>query len=262
VTDDTAQSQHSGDKRSTVRQAPRVALAGFGLSLTAAGAVATFRSTGGAGSAALVIGGIASVIIAVVFDRLESLSFGGLELKLARQLEFRALEAEMRGDVGVALTLRGEVDRLLGLVRPAAQQYEQVRESEPPGRDRTMRLYDLVNEAHEFGRVHKPSATDVRRIFDEGGGQRVFALVLMADEPALGDTESVLDAISHSRSAFEQYQALETAISMLATMSDVERSRLAESLRNQMNGGWITRGTDRRRLAETLLEHLEDRRSK
>ena len=58
--------------------------------------------------------------------------------------------------------------------------------------------------------IPRPGA--VRDMFKRGGGERVYALVLMQEDPAIGDLGCALDAISRSRSAFEQYQALDTAL--------------------------------------------------
>ena len=54
----------------------------LGLAVLAVGGVATFRSTNGAGSAALVIGGVALLVLGGLGDRIELLKLGNVEFHL------------------------------------------------------------------------------------------------------------------------------------------------------------------------------------
>ncbi len=74
------------------------------------------------------------------------------------------------------------------------------------------------------------AATDVVDLFLTGNeGARVVALGLVEAEPTADFFELVLDGISASRSAFEQFHALTAAI-MLPALSRQQREALADAL--------------------------------
>ncbi len=234
----------------------------FGISVLAVGGVATFFSTNGAGSAALVVGGIALLVLGGLGDRVDLLKVGSVEFHLraaARELSRRADELEVHGDDAAAEHLREEAERLLLQASPAARSYEELRRTRPAGPQRTAELYRLVNDAKRYAKNQHPSAEAVSDTFKRGGdGDRVYALVLMQEDPATGDVACVLDAISRSRSAFEQYQSLSTAIKMLARLGNSDRNQLSDAIREQMRpGGYITESTDRWRLAEQILNETD-----
>jgi hypothetical protein len=239
----------------------------LGLAVLAVGGVATFRSTNGAGSAALVVGGIALLVLGGLGDRIELLKVGNVEFHIraaARQLIRRADELERQGDTAAAEQLREEAERLLLQASPAARRYEELRLTQPAGSQRTAELYKaLVDVARQFSKDQHPSAEVVRNMFRrDREGDRVFALVLMQEDPNTGDLASVLDAISRSRSAFEQYQALASALKMLPRLDSSKRKQLAGAIRQQMKpGGYITPFTDRYTLAQRILNVTDQEES-
>lgn len=90
----------------------------------------------------------------------------------------------------------------------------------------------------------------------EGGseGDRVYALVLMQEDPAAGDLSCVIDAISGSRSGYEQYRALRAAEEMLRLLNNSERKQLADAIRQAMRpGGYLTPSSNRYGLAQNIL---------
>src|SRR5262249_20666043 len=121
-----------GDKTAVDGESPpspglRWAAAFLGLAVLAVGGVATFRSTNGAGSAALVVGGIALLVLAGLAERIDLLKVGNVEFHLraaARQLSRRADELELQGDTAAAEQLRQEAEHLLLQASPAARRYE------------------------------------------------------------------------------------------------------------------------------------------
>jgi hypothetical protein len=202
----------------------------------------------------LVLGGLG--------DRIESLKVGNVEVRLralAERLIQRADEAVDRGDTEAAGQLREEAERLLRQASPATRDYEELRRTLPAGRQRTAELYNVVYAARQDSKKEHPSAEAVRDTFRRGGdGDRVYALVLMQEDPATGDLACVLDAISGSRSAFEQYQALATALKMLPLLDGSSRKQLADAIRQQMkSGGYITPSTDRWALAQEILNVID-----
>jgi hypothetical protein len=236
----------------------------LGLAVLALGGIATFRSTNGAGSAALVVGGIALLVLSGLADRIELLKVGNVEFHVraaASQLIRRADELEMQGDTAAAEHLRSEAEHLLLQATPTARRYEELRRIQPPGRERTAEFRKLVDHARKFSREKHPSAEVVRGMFEGGSeGDRVYALVLMQEDPAAGDLSCVIGAISESRSAYEQYRALRAAEEMLRMLNSSERKQLATAIQQAMEpGGYITRSSDRYGLAQNILNMVADR---
>jgi hypothetical protein len=70
--------------------------------------------------------------------------------------------------------------------------------------------------------------------------------------------ESILDAICHSHSAFEQGEALAAALQVAPLLVSDDKARLRDAVRQQLNpNGRIARSTYRRRLTEQLLTIID-----
>ena len=236
----------------------RIIVAVAALACLAAGGVATFVTTNGPGSATLIAGGIGLLVVAFLGGRLESFKFGGVEATLhaAEQLYGRAETLEAGGDHVAAGRLRSEAHRLLLQVAPDVWAYEDLRRMQPPGPERTARMHDAAVLKALSSRRHRPSAEAVNGMFLKGeDGDRVFALVLMREDPDAASLDSILDGIVASRSAFEQYLAVEAAERLVQTgLDDQSRARVRRALLAQTSpGGWIKPTTDRWPLAQRLL---------
>lgn len=245
---------------SRARQTAAVAL---GIALVAAGGVATFLSSNGAGSAGLVTGGVVLLLFVLLGERLESLKVGNVEFHLreaARQLTRQAADLEAQGNIEAAERLREEAQRLLLRASPAARAYEELRRATPPGAQRIIELRKIVDDAHEYSRSEHPSAEAVREIFYSGGdGERVYALALMQEDPVVGDVDCIVEAVRSSHSAFEQGQALAAALRLIPRLGAADRARLGEAVRDQLHpDGHIARSTYRSRLASEILSALSD----
>jgi hypothetical protein len=234
-----------------------------GIAALAAGGAATFVSSNGAGSAGLVASGAALLLFVLLGEKIEWLRVGNVELHLreaALGLTRQAARLEAQGDTAAAEQLREEARRLLTRVSPAARAYEELRRARPQGAERVIGLSEIVSDARQYSRAEHPSADVVREIFSSAGdGERVYALALMREDPDAGNLESILDAICHSRSAFEQGQALAAALQMTPLLGPAGKAQLGQAVRQQLApGGHVARSTDRRRLAEQLLSLLGD----
>jgi hypothetical protein len=238
----------------------RVAVAVTGVGLLAAGATAVFVTDNGTGSAALVAIGAALLLASGLWDRLESFEFAGakMQMRIVERLRDRAAEAEARGDTAVAAALREEARALLDEARPIAASYEHLRESLAPGPDRTAKLEDVVAEARAAARRKPHEPAEVRQLFERGtDGERIYALGLMQEDERLRDFAVSLEAIEHSRSAFEQYYALSLAELMLPALTTDQRRELNAMLTKQPgNAALIRPGTDRWIVAQRILSRL------
>ena len=92
-------------------------------------------------------------------------------------------------------------------------------------------------------------------MFERGtDGERMYALGLMQEDERLRDFAVSLEAIEHSRSAFEQYYALSLAELMLPALTKDQRRELEAMLTERPgNAAYITPGTDRWSFAQRIL---------
>jgi hypothetical protein len=234
-----------------------------GGAVLGAGAVATFMSGNGPGSAALVIGGSAFLLYVFLGDRLASLKVGDIEFRLreaAVHLSRQADALDASGDHGAAERLREEAQNLLLQASPAVRAYEEVRRLRPRGAQRVAELSKLIDAALERAQSGQLSPEAVRLMFASGGdGDRVYALALMQFDPELGDLDSIVDGISQSHSAFEQGQALRAALSQVPRIDRHQRDRLSSAINDQLrSNGHIGHSTDRWALAQQVLGALAD----
>jgi hypothetical protein len=139
--------------------------------------------------------------------------------------------------------------------------YGEVREG-PSGPRRTAELTRLVERIRTQARRGRYEGDDVRAMWaSDQAGRRMSALAVIEEVPTLGSTDIVIDGISASRSAFEQYHALVAAIAMMDGMTDDDRARLRDAIERQQGpSGHITPGSDRRRLATKVLKVIEGAR--
>ncbi|RBY97968.1 hypothetical protein DQ237_03485 [Blastococcus sp. TF02-8] len=241
---------------------PRAPLAAAGVALLVTGAVAVFVSTNATGTGALIAAGLVLVAIASFGDRIETMEGAGLKIQLqqaaASQLE-AATQAEAAGDLQGAQRLRGEAARLLEAARTVATRYETIRASQASSWRRTEELDALVRQESRALSTAFSSPEAVRGLFRAGDdGYRIVALGMMYADPALADPGTVAEAITSSRSAFEQYYALRAAEALAEqkpappgtdTLRDAVRSALASEQLRQPD-------SDRGEVARRVLQLL------
>ncbi len=136
--------------------------------------------------------------------------------------------------------------------------YERLRSTTPAGPERTSKFESLVREARGLAERRNFDATDVARMWQSGeDGPRIVALTVMKEVPATRNAGYLVDAIGASRSAFEQHEALELAIDVVAGLAEAEAAALQQALEDQIGGsGYIKPDTNRWPLAQRLLADL------
>ena len=139
-----------------------------------------------------------------------------------------------------------------------AQAYESVRSGSEAGLERTIEMERIISTARRSDVAPGVTADDLTRQFLEGSEEkRIEALGLMQGHEDVRSFGTVLEGISKSRSAFEQYHALRLAHEMLPYLSDDEKESLKASIETQRgSGGWIEEGTDRWSLSSRVLTGL------
>jgi hypothetical protein len=170
-----------------------------------------------------------------------------LDLFLAGQ------DRDRKGDKVGADDLRVRAMQHLGLLGTSTDHPGTVREQLPPAGDATPEA--VVAEVRSTARRTALTAQQVRELFEAGAdGRRIQALALMQGDPALADLSSVLDAIEHPRSGFEQYHALLAARGLVSRLATADWHRLRDAVTAQLVAAdGIPYGSDRSWLAEKIL---------
>ena len=78
---------------------------------------------------------------------------------------------------------------------------------------------------------------EVTKLFAEGGGGRIAALAVMRERPSPQRLSLAVDAVAHSRSAFEQWQALRAIEQMLPTLTADQLRQVVAVIEEQRSGG-------------------------
>jgi len=141
-----------------------------------------------------------------------------------------------------------------------AREYERLRTT-PASDQRTYRMTTLMAEARAIARAAPLPFIDIRNMLENGSdGERVIALAITQDQPDIRLFPLILNAITDSRSAFEQYQALGAALEVLP-MIQLDSSRQGElrkaltaAVENERNG--IEQDTSRLMLVQAIEDSL------
>jgi hypothetical protein len=234
----------------------RAAVGAFGAIVFGTGVAAVFVTDNGTGAAALLAIGAASLVLAVLGDRVQSVELGGVNLTirdLARETFALAQEAERRGDDESAERLRKVGHELQDLARA----YGRLRGSMRAGHERTRALEHVMTEARQLAQSDALEPVDVASWFDEGTPEaRITALGLMQGNARLRDFEAALDAIDDSRSAFEQYHGLRLAEMMVPQLTPSQRAQLTVVVERALRSFRVRRDSDRHSTGEHLLAVL------
>jgi hypothetical protein len=232
------------------------ALVLLGLGLAGSGIAAVFTSDSDAGAAALVGVGSLLVLFVATADRLESLRYGDLELRLRRKAD----EAAARGDHESAKILQRAADTVGERVARTARSYRSVRGTMPPGDERTARMGQIMREARLDAMGPDLDEEEVLNILWTGSeGARVWAIAVLQERPELATTRAILEAVQRPDQMFDQYEALELAdrFVSLTTTRTWARERIAEAVRLQLESGKFGKDRDCLDAAERLLEHVD-----
>jgi hypothetical protein len=240
----------------------------LGLALAGAvglviGVCAVFVTDNGSGSAGILAAGVVLIVLAVLRNRLESLEF--LQLKLyfrkeaaahTERLKGLAEVAQREGAVETAADLRAEAERWVDVAGRLGSRYGDIRTALPPGPQRTRRLEEWVEEARRLAPDLRLGVEDTVRWLQEGDDQRrIMALAVMQVRPELRDVESVLAAVAHSHSGFEQYHALLVAELLVDDLNDNQQHRLTDLVQRQQVNRFGP-GSDRWTVSGRILERL------
>ncbi|MFE2726061.1 hypothetical protein [Kitasatospora sp. NPDC059327] len=175
----------------------------------------------------------------------------------ALKLFLAGQDRDRRGDKVGADDLRVRAMQHLGLLGGSADRADDPARLLPS--NATTGPESVLAEVRSTARRSALTSDQVRELFADGNeDRRIQALALMQGDPALADLPSVLDAIEHPRSGFEQYHALLAARGLLSRLPAAEGRRLRDAVAGRLVAAdGIPYGSDRSWLAEKILSRLE-----
>ena len=116
-----------------------------------------------------------------------------------------------------------------------ARRYEEIRRTQPSGRDRTIAMTRCVNEARVRAKADPAAARDrAMRLLTSGAeGDRIVGLALIEEAPDAAAIEHVLPRLTGSVSAFEAYQALVAVMRLAPLLSPDQRREASAAIEHE-----------------------------
>jgi hypothetical protein len=190
------------------------------------------------------------VLVFASGERLESLRFGDLEVRLRRE----AAAAERNGDTEAAAVLKSAADTLAQRAVSVARRYESVRSSLPAGAGRTERMAALVREAQQH--AHDPGIDQdqiLNWLWTGSEGRRVWALGVLRRRPELATTRALLEALERPDHLFDWRQTLIVARDFLPRVDEWHRERIAGVVQRLRDSGEFATDPECAEKADLLL---------
>lgn len=142
----------------------------------------------------------------------------------------------------------------LATLRSLAAEYERVREEMPSGPRRTSRITLLARQATDLAAA-KGVISSLRDLYRSSEGGRIVALAQIKADPRPDHFEFVLESVTQSLSAFEQFFALDAARFLVSRMEIDQVEQLREAIEG-LSQREDFYGTDRYALAHQILAEL------
>jgi hypothetical protein len=154
-------------------------------------------------------------------------SYPGVQVDARAQAESRPLFDELSRQLADVTPSAGGVRET---IEQFALRYEQIRTT-PPSDERTRQMTTVTAEARAVARRTPLADMDLMNMLRNGSdGERVIALALAQDHPSRSLLDSLLDAVTDSRSAFEQYQALGAVLRLSPELGNTDRAKVEQAL--------------------------------
>jgi hypothetical protein len=226
------------------------------------GVLLLFTSDHDARSAFLLTLGVALLVVAVLWGRvqLEGFEIFGAQVRVREVVKSR-LEVAESGE-GVGVKDRAALRRQALVLQELAGLYElyaHIRRVEPPGPQRTDVLEEVAERMRQAGGDAEFDAAEVMRWFRDGTDPlRIIALNLMLAREDYRDFLAVLEAIETPHSLFEQYYGLLLAEAMLPEPDPLRRRLLGDAITRARRKRRFRRDPDLPDLSLCILKALSD----
>lgn len=157
---------------------------------------------------------------------------------------------------------RGNVELLIQRATDKADLFKSAQTKLPSSTQRKITKKKIVSEIRNATTGNKEDLLKkVAQLLNENSeSSRIAAIGILQAQPETKFFSFILDAISQSRSAFEQFQALSSAQSFLPKLSTKQKSQLKKVIRSQLGdqpAQSIEAGSDRRVLSEMILRKIK-----
>lgn len=157
-------------------------------------------------------------------------------------------------------TLVPEAQEARALLGKYAQEYESLRTGKDSSVGRTVAFTRIVAQSRALAKQAGYGSLEVSNLFaGKSEGNRIVALAIIQALPRSNYFELVMESITDSRSAFEQYQGLSAAERSLPLLDEAQKERLRSALENptkKSNVRYITPDSDRYGLKERILRYV------
>ncbi len=225
----------------------RIVLVVAGVAMLAIGAAAALRQSGVGTTTVPIVVGFLLVISPFVLDRLEELSAAEAAPRLPLTRTIRELGATRTAKILDASDLARLADAY-GFIHHVLDG--------PQYRAAKVHLEDtLISRAAEIAMTNSFDPREVRKAFRDGPPVvRAIALGLMDGDLALADADTVISAVTDSRSANEQLHGLQVAARVWHRLDAEQRRSLLEGVKDDPR---IAAHSDRARLAEELQQRAK-----
>lgn len=176
----------------------------------------------------------------------------------AEQPKLLQTSQAMKADL---VTLAPEAQQARKQLKELARVYEEMRRDMGPGTGRTLELTSIVTQARALAKQAGYGSIEVSELFaGDSEGSRIVSLAIVQALPDLNFFDLVLQSISNSRSAFEQYQALQAMERLVPLLNADQKRELTVVLKDQRSGGpgkFITKDSDRWLLSTRMLDAIQ-----
>lgn len=124
-----------------------------------------------------------------------------------------------------------------------ASEYDRIQEEFPSGHARTRLMSKLVRTVSDLNQNHSLTSA-VPKLWQKSSGGRIAALALLEAHPDPTNLDVVVEGLTDSRSAFEQYHALSVAGEMASALTAAQKDRIARAVERVLENDAVV-GTDR-----------------
>jgi hypothetical protein len=134
--------------------------------------------------------------------------------------------------------LRKDLQAQLAALLEIGARYEEIREKESPGPNRTSKFSKQFAEARERVRDTEMDVETANELFERGSqGDRLVVIALAQETKNPELFPLMIEAIEHPEAAFLQAQALIATQDMLPKLNEEQKRRLVEVINDQRSGG-------------------------
>lgn len=149
-------------------------------------------------------------------------------------LSFKAMDETLRSQ-GLAAFIARSAQDYIDEFRLLAKEYERIRQTMKSGDNRTEQMNLLIGRARILRGQRDTGQVGQQLFAEKTDGSRIVGLALARAEPQRRHIDMAIDGISHSRSPFEQYQALRLVQALVNSVDPTALQKVRAAIEEQIN---------------------------